>query len=66
MDVDRCVVCGNVIPEGRQVCPICMAGCEGCGWEDRNNCKVCRGRKIDLLPEVKDNVCNSRTAGANN
>ena len=22
-DVDRCVCCGAVIPEGRQVCPIC-------------------------------------------
>lgn len=20
---DRCVCCGNVIPEGRQVCPVC-------------------------------------------
>lgn len=23
MDVDRCVMCGEVIPEGRQVCPSC-------------------------------------------
>lgn len=22
-DADRCVVCGEVIPEGRQVCPVC-------------------------------------------
>ena len=22
-NVDRCVVCGEIIPEGRQVCPIC-------------------------------------------
>ena len=22
-NVDRCVVCGEVIPEGRQACPIC-------------------------------------------
>ena len=24
MDIDRCVVCGDVIPEGRQVCPTCI------------------------------------------
>ena len=24
--VDRCVFCGDVIPEGRHVCPRCMAG----------------------------------------
>ena len=24
--VDRCVFCGEVIPEGRHVCPRCMAG----------------------------------------
>lgn len=47
MDVDRCVVCGNVIPEGRQVCPICMAGCEGCGWEDKDNCRACNKDKLE-------------------
>lgn len=25
MNVDRCVICGAIIPEGRQVCPICEA-----------------------------------------
>lgn len=24
--VDRCVICGDVIPEGWHVCPRCMAG----------------------------------------
>lgn len=24
MSEDRCVVCGNIVPEGRQVCPNCM------------------------------------------
>ena len=22
-DTNRCVVCGDIIPEGRQVCPVC-------------------------------------------
>lgn len=22
-NVDRCIICGEIIPEGRQVCPIC-------------------------------------------
>lgn len=25
-DVNRCVCCGEIIPEGRQVCPICEGG----------------------------------------
>lgn len=25
-NVNRCVSCGDVIPEGRQVCPNCMEG----------------------------------------
>lgn len=23
---DRCVMCGRIIPEGRQICPICEKG----------------------------------------
>ena len=23
MNENRCVICGDIIPEGRQVCPIC-------------------------------------------
>lgn len=23
MNENRCVVCGDIIPEGRQICPIC-------------------------------------------
>lgn len=29
---DRCVACGAVVPEGRQVCPICEA--RACGAEE--------------------------------
>lgn len=25
-NADRCVCCGDVIPEGRQVCPACEGG----------------------------------------
>jgi hypothetical protein len=24
MAVDRCVICGEIVPEGMQVCPACM------------------------------------------
>ena len=27
-DADRCVCCGEIIPEGRQVCPQCEGGTE--------------------------------------
>ena len=25
-NIDRCVICGNYVPEGRMVCPICELG----------------------------------------
>lgn len=28
-DADRCACCGEIIPEGRQVCPQCEDGAEG-------------------------------------
>ncbi len=28
MDSEKCIACGRVIPEGRQVCPICNSGQE--------------------------------------
>ena len=24
--IDRCVVCGEIVPEGRQICPVCEKG----------------------------------------
>ena len=24
--IDRCVCCGEIIPEGRQICPLCEQG----------------------------------------
>lgn len=27
-DADRCICCGEIIPEGRQVCPECEGGAE--------------------------------------
>ena len=32
---NRCVICGEIIPEGRQVCPACEAGEDRC-------CSTCR------------------------
>jgi RNA polymerase subunit RPABC4/transcription elongation factor Spt4 len=28
--VDRCVSCGEIVPEGRQVCPVCELCCRNC------------------------------------
>lgn len=44
MDADRCVSCGVIIPEGSQVCINCMAGCVGCPWDDKDNCRSCTGQ----------------------
>ena len=27
-DADRCICCGEIVPEGRQVCPQCENGAE--------------------------------------
>ena len=40
---ERCVVCGEIIPEGRQVCPIC----EGSGTYLKT--KMTREELIELL-----------------
>lgn len=45
MDADHCVCCGAIIPEGTQVCVDCLNGCVGCPWENKDNCKACRGQK---------------------
>ncbi|MCD8396110.1 MAG: hypothetical protein LUD12_02795 [Lachnospiraceae bacterium] len=39
MDADRCIICGAIIPEGRQACPSCeqRAGrksCATCEYHD--------------------------------
>ena len=43
MDADHCVCCGTIIPEGTQVCINCLNGCVNCGWDDKENCKACKG-----------------------
>lgn len=37
---DRCVCCGEIIPEGRQVCPTCEAKVSRVETR-RNTCKYC-------------------------
>ncbi len=36
---DRCIVCGEVIPEGRMVCPNCEE--KKCGFEDVSCFRKC-------------------------
>lgn len=42
MTADRCVICGDIIPEGTQVCINCMNEYVGCPWEDTEQCEVCQ------------------------
>ena len=35
-DVERCICCGAIIPEGRQVCPKCLV-CVNLPEEDRED-----------------------------
>ena len=55
-DAERCVCCGEIIPEGRMVCPNCMepededpCPCDACsnrdycdGWDARYCCTLCQ------------------------
>lgn len=43
MSEDRCVCCGEVIPEGRMVCPQCEPSCLRCANDglDLPQCKEC-------------------------
>lgn len=51
MDANRCVSCGEIIPEGSHVCINCMPNnCVGCGWENKENCRACRME--DKLKEI--------------
>ena len=36
--VDRCVMCGEIIPEGRQICPICEKGEHNMADKMENRC----------------------------
>ena len=59
MSEDRCICCGAIIPEGRQVCPICehkaenrVAPCVACRYAERirrNKLKVfCQLRGVEV------------------
>lgn len=34
--VDRCVMCGEIIPEGKQVCGLCKISIERARWRGQN------------------------------
>ena len=42
-DVDRCLICGEVIPEGSQVCPAC-----------RNKYDIVTGEAEEMAQELRD------------
>lgn len=48
--VNRCTCCGEMIPEGRQVCPSCEAkvqdrDCKGCFGAANNDCEDCQEQR---------------------
>lgn len=48
-DADRCVCCGEIVPEGRQVCPQCENGAE----QNENKKTTYREELIDLIIKAK-------------
>ena len=64
---DRCVVCGEIVPEGMLACPICARR----GWSFMNEDTFCRENLvmkkfniiIDTIDKVKDfcNLCSKCT-----
>lgn len=49
-DADRCVCCGEIVPEGRQVCP----QCERKRYIKENICKGCLTNFDVLTDRVKE------------
>ena len=50
MDSERCVCCGEIIPEGRQVCPQCEKGTGGVKMANEKPCGFCKGRAYTKKP----------------
>ena len=61
---NRCICCGEIIPEGLQVCPNCMVvtklphNCEYCKWRNNFNW-ICKNTDSDYFTEITicDNSC---------
>lgn len=50
--VDRCVVCGEIIPEGRMVCPDCEQAAilkELKQQETKKNAKTTKNKKAQII-----------------
>lgn len=43
---ERCVCCGEIIPEGRMVCPICEGKCAG-----KDGCSDAGVRKKEMIDQ---------------
>lgn len=50
MDVDRCVMCGAIIPEGRQLCPDCLNSAKERRDYIRATVTLHNGRRVTLYP----------------
>lgn len=55
MSEDRCVCCGDIIPEGRQVCPGCDGGVTTATIPGR--CKNCRHWSRNEIRDTEFGVC---------
>ena len=42
MSEDRCIACGDIVPEGRMVCPICEKGKPTADVVEVIRCRECR------------------------
>lgn len=42
MSEDRCISCGEIVPEGRMVCPICEKGKPNADVVEVIRCRECR------------------------
>ena len=66
---NRCLVCGDIIPEGRQVCPNCEAGREKycpyyqgvCGIDERYVCYGMSDLKCNIRVKYEKDKQDERT-----
>lgn len=51
---NTCKNCGAIIPEESHMCINCMPNNRiGCGWENIENCRACRGTTDELADRLR-------------
>lgn len=64
MESERCIMCGEIIPEGQQLCPECMKGYAGTTEEAEETAEELRdiAEVLKITADTDKNIKNSMEA----